>query len=109
MADPAGEGVDGMPDVAWSAGHVDDRVERLTVHYGQTVGPVPVHRDEPRAGNGLTAFAAGRTGHVVAGRQCLRGDRAAEEDGATEDEESHEPILRQGNAGRQSLSRRAER
>ena len=84
MADPARERGRRVPGVARPERDVDDRVERLTVHCGQTVRPVAVAGDEAHAVDRAAAAAAGQAGHIVAAG--LRGPRhrPTEEDGSTE-------------------------
>lgn len=84
MADPVGERGDRVPGVARTPGHVDHRVEPLTVQSGQPGRVVAVRPDEPDAGHRLTRDASGGAGDVVSGRRRESGHRAAEEHGATE-------------------------
>ena len=84
MTDPVGEGGDRVPGVARPQGHVDHRVEPLTVQCRQTGRIVAVHLDEPDPGHRPAGNAPGGAGDVVAGRAGLSGHRAAEEPGATE-------------------------
>jgi len=89
VADPAGERSRRVAGVARADRDVDDRVERLTVYCGQTVGPVAVAGHEPHPVDRRAAGPAGETGDVVALFVGEAGDRAAEEDGAAENEKTH--------------------
>jgi hypothetical protein len=80
---------DGAAHLAGMTRHIDDRFEGFTRKRRQAVRLIAIHPDEARAGRNRPGEPTRRAGHVMAIRQGVRRNGAAEKLRAAEDQQAH--------------------